>query len=64
MTVQCIVHVLIPELFAHHTPGLRLEALERLLSRAYSEDWAQNDFISTFGLAGDSPLPVAPITQR
>ncbi|MDY6992953.1 MAG: hypothetical protein SVR94_10185 [Pseudomonadota bacterium] len=70
MTVQCIVHVLIPELFAYHTlvtPGLRLEALERLLSRAYIEDWAQDDFMSTlgllFGLAGNSLLPVAPITR-
>lgn len=63
-----ILHILIPKLFAAVTPELRLEFLERLLSRAYVEDWAHSEWMSSlcalFGLAvNEKPLPIAPLTR-
>ncbi|MEN8219265.1 MAG: hypothetical protein ABFS56_23465 [Pseudomonadota bacterium] len=60
-----VLHVLIPELFTHVTPGLRLEFLERLLSRGYVEYRAHPAWMSSlFGLpVNKNPLPIAPLTR-
>jgi hypothetical protein len=54
-----VLHILISELFAHHahvTPGLRLEFLERLLSRAYVEYWAHPAWMSSLGALFGLPV--------
>ncbi|BAP57993.1 signal peptide protein [Thioploca ingrica] len=65
-----ILHILIPELFPYHTlatPSLRLDSLEKLLSRAYSEDWAHSGWMASlfalFELPVNQPLPIAPLTR-
>lgn len=66
------LHILIPELFAHHaqiTPGLPLNSLETLLSRAYVEEWAHPEWMSSLFALFDLPvlnqktLPIAPLTR-
>jgi hypothetical protein len=65
-----ILHILIPELFPYHTlaaPTLRLDSLEKLLSRAYQEDWNYPSWmaglLALFGLQINQPLPIAPLTR-
>jgi hypothetical protein len=65
-----ILHILIPELFPYHTlatPTLRLDSLEKLLSRAYQEDWRYSGWMASlfalFELQINQPLPIAPLTR-
>jgi hypothetical protein len=70
LTSGYILHILIPELFPYHTlatPSLRLDSLEKLLSRAYLEDWTHPGWMASlfalFELPVNQPLPIAPLTR-
>ena len=70
LTNGYILHILIPELFPYHTlatPSLRLDSLEKLLSRAYPEDWSYLGWMASlfalFELPVNQPLPIAPFTH-